>query len=363
MDCLEQAEVRHGDPRRPSFGTMATKPVSRCSCSVAVDTCPGGPKMRGFLLPRRCPGDSPRVRQVFFREVRIVQDAIEKADVLIEALHWIREFRDKITVIKLGGSVMENPAALDHLLLDVVFMETVGLHTVLVHGGGAAISRAMTEAGLEPRFVQGRRYTDAATLEIVDRILGHEVNKHLASRIERLGGSAKPLNFGTTNVLYGNRIELSDDAGRPVDLGYVGEVTCVDTQTICALCTQNVVPVIPSLCQDEGGQKLNVNADTAAMTVAQKLGAEKLVFLSDVNGVRRRRDDPESLLHTLNVEQAQELIRSGAIDAGMIPKVQACLETIAGGVRKVHIIDGRLRHSLLLEVYTSKGVGTEIARM
>jgi len=330
---------------------------------MGVDSRPVSPKMSGFLLPRRCPPGSRLVRHVFFREVRIVQNAIEKANVLIEALQWIREFRDKITVIKLGGSVMEDPRTLDHLLLDVVFMETVGLHPVLVHGGGTAISRAMTEAGLEPRFVQGRRCTDAATLEIVERVLGYQVNESLVSRIEQLGGSAKPLNFRTTNVLFGNRIRLDDEAGQPVDLGYVGEVTRVDTQTIRSLCTENVVPVIPSLCQGADGQKLNVNADTAAMTVAQQLGAEKLVFLSDVNGVRRRRDDPDSLLNTLNVEAAEELIRRGAIDAGMIPKVQACLETIARGVRKVHIIDGRLRHSLLLEVYTSKGVGTEIVRV
>ncbi|HLA85380.1 MAG TPA: acetylglutamate kinase [Thermoguttaceae bacterium] len=289
-----------------------------------------------------------------------MQQAIEKADVLIEALQWIREFRDKITVIKLGGSVMEDPRALDHLLLDVVFMETVGLHPVLVHGGGAAISRAMTEAGLEPRFVQGRRYTDDAALAIVERVLGREVNEGLVARIEMLGGAAKPLNFGTTNVLYGERIALRDEAGRPVDLGHVGQVTRVDAAKIRSLCVGNVVPVIPSLCVSDDGQRLNVNADTAAMAVARQLGAEKLVFLSDVNGVRRRRDEPESLLHTLNSEQAQELIRSGAIESGMIPKIQACLETVAQGVRKVHIIDGRLRHSLLLEVYTSKGVGTEI---
>ncbi len=289
-----------------------------------------------------------------------MQHAIEKAAVLIEALQWIREFRDKITVIKLGGSVMEDPRDMDHLLLDVVFMETVGMHPILVHGGGTAISRAMVEAGLEPRFIQGRRYTDAAALEIVQRVLGCEINESLALRIEALGGSAKPLNFRTTNVLYGDRIQLRDEQDRPVDLGYVGEVTRVDTETIRGLCREGIVPVIASLCQDSDGQKLNVNADTAATAVARQLGAEKLVFLSDVSGVRRRRDDPDSLLNTLNVEQAEELIRSGAIEAGMIPKVQACLETIARGVRKVHIIDGRLRHSLLLEVYTSKGVGTAI---
>lgn len=294
------------------------------------------------------------------RKYPTVQHAIQKADVLIEALRWIREFRDKVTVIKLGGSVMENAGAMDHLLLDVVFMESVGMHPVIVHGGGAAISRAMTEAGLEPRFVHGRRYTDDATLEIVEKVLGYEVNERLALRIEELGGSAKSLNFRTANVLYGERIELEDESGQPVDLGQVGQVTRVDTETILELCRQNVVPVIPSLCLDSQGRKLNVNADTAATMVARQLSAEKLVFLSDVNGVRGRRDDPDSLLDTLNTEQAEQLIRTGAIESGMIPKVQACLETIQQGVRKVHIIDGRLRHSLLLEVYTSKGVGTEI---
>jgi acetylglutamate kinase len=291
-----------------------------------------------------------------------VREAIEKANVLIEALQWIRQFRGKITVIKLGGSVMEDPRNLGHLLLDVVFMETVGMRPVVVHGGGAAISRAMADAGLQPRFVEGRRYTDDATLRIVEQVLGHEINTQLAAQIDDLGGQARPLNFRTTNVLFGEKTFLLDKQGQTIDLGHVGKVTRVDRDAIFDLCRQGIVPVIPSLCLDDDGQQLNVNADTAATAVAEQLGAEKLVFLSDVNGVRRRRDDPDSLLHTLTVEEAKGLIDSGAIEAGMIPKVQACLETIERGVRKVHIIDGRLRHSLLLEIYTSKGVGTEIAR-
>ncbi|MBN1912680.1 MAG: acetylglutamate kinase [Pirellulales bacterium] len=290
-----------------------------------------------------------------------MKDAIQKADVLIEALQWIREFRDKTTVIKLGGSVMEDHTAMGHLLLDVVFMETVGMRPVIVHGGGAAISRAMADAGLTPRFVQGRRYTDGDALRIVEQILGYQVNERLAAKIEELGGRARPLNFRTTNVLFGQRIGLEDENGQTVELGHVGQVTRVDVDTIHSLCSEGVVPVIPSLCLDEdGGGKLNVNADTAATTVAQQLAAEKLVFLSDVNGVRRDRNDPETLLDTLTVEQAEELIRSGAIESGMIPKVQACLETVKQNVRKIHIIDGRLRHSLLLEIYTSRGIGTEI---
>jgi len=286
----------------------------------------------------------------------------QKADVLIEALGWIRQFRDKITVIKLGGSVMEDADALRHLLLDIVFMETVGMRPVVVHGGGAAISRAMDAAGLEPRFIQGRRYTDEATRDIVERVLAFETNEHIAARIEEFGGRSAPLNFRTTNVLWGERLHLNDDRGEPIDLGYVGQVTRVDRSTIDNLCFAGIVPVIPSMCRSEKGEKLNVNADTAATAVAQALGAEKLIFLSDVNGVRKKKDDPDSLIHSLTASEARQMIRAGAIESGMIPKVEACLETLDRGIRKIHIIDGRERHSLLLETYTNKGVGTEIVQ-
>ena len=292
-----------------------------------------------------------------------MQEAIQKADVLIEALGWIRRFRDKVTVIKLGGSVMEDPQALAHLLVDVVFMETVGMRPIIVHGGGAAISRAMNEAGLEPRFVHGRRYTDDATLEIVERVLAGEVNESITEKIEEFGGRAMSLNFNGTNVLFGEHLKLDVPDGEPLDLGHVGTVTRVDRMTIDNLCYAGQVPVIPSMCVDEStGQKLNVNADTAATAVAQAVGAEKLVYLSDVNGVRKDKNDPETLIHSLSDTEARELIANGTIESGMIPKVEACLETIDRGVRKVHIIDGRIRHSLLLEVYTNKGVGTELSR-
>ena len=291
-----------------------------------------------------------------------MEEAILKADVLIEALQWIRQFRGKVTVIKLGGSVMEDDRAIIHLLLDVVFMETVGMRPVVIHGGGAAISRAMNEAGLEPRFVQGRRYTDAATLAIVERVLAGDINEYLARRIGELGGQAKPLNFRTKNVLFGERILLPDNNGGAADLGYVGTVTGVDCATIQEMCQAGIVPVIPSMCITREGQKLNVNADTAATAVAQALRAEKLVYLSDVNGVRRDKNDADSLIHSLTAAEANKLITNGSVDSGMIPKVQACLETLERGVNKIHIIDGRLRHSLLLEVYTSKGVGTQIIK-
>ncbi len=291
-----------------------------------------------------------------------MEEAIQKADVLIEALQWIRQFRGKITVIKLGGSIMEDHKAMVHLLLDVVFMETVGMRPVVVHGGGPAINRAMDAVGLQPRFVQGRRHTDTDTLTVVERVLAGEVNQKIAQQIDELGGQARPLNFGTKNVLFGRRASVHDERGTPLDLGYVGVVTRVDRDSIVELCNAGVVPVIPSMCVTEDGQKLNVNADTAATAVAQALEAEKLVYLSDINGVRRNQNDPDSLIHSLTADEALELISDGSINSGMIPKVQACLETLGRGVHKVHIIDGRLRHSLLLEVYTNKGVGTQIVR-
>ena len=299
-----------------------------------------------------------------------MQEAIAKADILIEAMGWIREFREGVTVIKLGGSLLDDKEALRHLLIDVVFMETVGMRPVIVHGGGKAINRALAEAGIEPRFVRGRRVTDEPTLAIARRVLGGELNEWIAQRIEDYGGRAMPLNAeGETDncVLYGERLRLDDKTGEPIDLGYVGRVTRVDRDTIENLCYAGQVPVIPCLCHsdaegrvDDGEPVLNVNADTAAMAVAQALGAEKLVFLSDVNGVRLDKEDASTLIHSLNQSEARKLIAEGVIDSGMIPKIEACLETLSKGVRKVHIIDGRLRHSLLLEIFTNEGVGTEI---
>lgn len=285
-----------------------------------------------------------------------VDEAIAKADTLIEAMGWIRKFRGKTTVIKLGGSLVDDEDALRHLLLDVIFMETVGMKPVIVHGGGKAISRAMAEAGIEPQFIRGRRVTDPQTLEVVERVLAGELNVYLTEEIERLGGRAMNLSFRTTNVLFGEKLIAEDGA----DLGSVGQVTRVDRDVIEGLSYTDQVPVIPSMCEGSEGERYNVNADTAAMAVAQSLGAEKLVFLSDVNGVRRDKDDPDTIIHSLDAEGARRLIEDGVIETGMIPKVEACIETLGRGVRKIHIIDGRLRHSLLLEIFTTRGVGTEI---
>ena len=287
-------------------------------------------------------------------------EAIAKADTLIEAMGWIRQFRGKTTVIKLGGSLLEDTDAVRHLLLDVIFMETVGMKPVIVHGGGPSINRAMDQAGIQPQWIKGRRVTDEKTLAIVEQALAGEVTSFLTNEIERLGGRAVNLNFaGNSNVLFGEKL-LLDEGGEKIDLGFVGHVTRVDQNVIESITYANQVPVIPSMCIDENGQKYNVNADTAAMAVAQSLGAEKLIFLSDVNGVRRDKKDPSTIIHSLTAAEARDLITSGVIDAGMIPKIEACLDTLQRGVRKVHIIDGKLRHSLLLEIYTTSGVGTEI---
>lgn len=289
-----------------------------------------------------------------------MKTAIEKADTLIEALGWIRKFRGQMTVIKLGGSVLADEEALSHLLLDIHFMETVGMRPVVVHGGGKRISAAMEKAGIEPRFVLGRRYTDERSLEIVEQELATETNQLIVERFNKLGGSGESLNFQTTPVLKGKFLELSDEQGERIDLGFVGEVDQVDCETIEGLCRQGKTPFIPSMCIAADGQKLNVNADTAATTVAQQLGADKLVFISDVPGVLRDPQDKRSSISSLTIAQARELIAEGVISGGMIPKVEACIETVLKGVKKVHIVDGSLRHGLLLEVYTSSGIGTVI---
>lgn len=285
-----------------------------------------------------------------------MNQAIAKADTLIEAMGWIRRFRGKTTVIKLGGSLLEDRVALHHLLLDVIFMESVGLRPVVVHGGGKAITQAMADAGIEAQFIRGRRVTDEASLKVVEQVLAGELNVEITQMMERLGGRAINLSPRTTCVLKGRKLLDPDGA----DLGFVGEVTSVDRDVIESLGYTDQVAVIPSLCYDEGGQLYNVNADTAAMAVAQSLGADKLVFLSDVNGVRREEKDAESIIPAISAAEARQLIRDGVIRGGMIPKVEACLETLDRGVQKVHIIDGRLRHSLLLEIFTTDGVGTEI---
>jgi acetylglutamate kinase len=288
--------------------------------------------------------------------------AIRKAETLIEALSYIRTFRDRLSVIKLGGSAMEDPDALRATLQDVVFMETVGMRPVLVHGGGKPIDRAMEAAGIKPRKVLGRRYTDDATLAIVVRVLLHEINAGIVRQIRDLGGRAVGLHSDSLQCLFGERLTLEpvERGAPPVDLGRVGRVTRVDGPLIRDFCAAGVIPVIPCLAQDASGGWLNVNADTAAAAVALHLRSEKLVLLTDTPGILTDRKDPGSLLTHLDATRCRELMAKRVIDEGMIPKVEACLDSLRAGVGKTHIIYGRLRHSLLLEIFTDQGVGTEI---
>jgi acetylglutamate kinase len=284
----------------------------------------------------------------------------EKAEVLIEALGWIRRFRDRLVVIKLGGSALEDRQTVRSLLLDVVFMESVGLHPVLIHGGGKAITAAMKDSGIPARFVQGRRYTDQATLDIVSRVLAGEICGDLVRQIQEQGGLAAGLSYLTQNCLFGERLILPDEQGQPIDLGYVGQVVRVDTELIWKTLHAGTVPVIPSIAVDAQGQRYNVNADTVAAAVARTLDAEKLVFLSDVPGIMLDRHNPETLQSHLTFTRCRELIADGTIESGMVPKVDAALDALTAGVQKVHIVDGRRAHSLLLEIYSDKGIGTEI---
>jgi acetylglutamate kinase len=290
-----------------------------------------------------------------------MEDAIRKAEVLIEALSYIRTFRNRLTVIKLGGSAMEDPQALEATLQDVIFMETVGMRPLLVHGGGKSIDRAMARAGLEPRKINGRRYTDEATLAIVVRVLIEEINAGIVAQIGQLGGRAVGLHSGSLQGLFGEQLFLEGIGNKPIDLGRVGRVTRVDGNLLQNFCLAGVVPVIPSLALDAADQWLNVNADTAAAAVAANLKAEKLVMLTDTPGILLDRRDEHSLVRSLDPQQCRDLIARGIIEEGMIPKVEACLESLQAGVRKTHMIDGRVRHSLLLEIYTDRGVGTEIS--
>ncbi len=289
-----------------------------------------------------------------------MDDAIRKAEALVEALGYIRTFRDRLVVIKLGGSAMEDADALHATLQSIVLLETVGLRPVVVHGGGKAIDRAMATSGLVPRKVQGRRYTDEATLRIVVDVLTNEINAGIVRQMRELGGRAVALHSGTLQSLFARRLTLPNPGGEAIDLGLVGEVKRVDGPLISDHATAGVVPVIPSIAYDENGGWLNVNADTAACALAAELKAAKLVMLTDTPGILRNPKDPGSLISHLDAASCRQLVTDRVIDGGMIPKVEACFDALAAGVGKVHVIDGRRRYSLLLEIFTDTGIGTEI---
>jgi len=289
-----------------------------------------------------------------------MQEAIRKASVLIEALSWIQRFKGRYVVVKLGGSTLDQPEAVDSLLTDIVFMASVGMRPVIVHGGGKAISSAMADAGIEPRFVEGRRFTDPETLRIASTVLVETISTKIVEALRLKNATATGLHFQSENVLIGEKLKLQNAAGEAVDLGHVGRVVDIDKDLLVRICSTGTIPVIPSIALDREGHRLNVNADTAAAAVARELNVEKLVFLSDIPGILTDLNDPSSRLSHVTAGRVRQLIADEIIAGGMVPKVEAALDALDAGVRKVHIVDASMPHSVLLEIYSDVGVGTEI---
>jgi len=283
-----------------------------------------------------------------------------KADALLEALPYFQQFRGRTVVIKYGGAAMENPELVESVMRDIVFLEAVGINPVVVHGGGKAITAAMRQENLTARFVDGFRYTDEASIRIIDRVLTEVISPALAAKVRELGGKAKILSG--KEVLVAEKAPPREDAtGAKLDLGFVGNIVSIDAAKVQKLIKAEIVPIISPLGLGRDGQVYNINADIAAAKIAQALKAHKIIYLSDVNGVRRDPKDETSLISTLTPVQIQQLKHDGVIASGMIPKVDSALEALAGGVAKVHFLDGKQAHSLLLELFTDAGIGTEIA--
>jgi acetylglutamate kinase len=284
-----------------------------------------------------------------------MEELISKAATLLEALPYIQRFRSQIFVVKYGGSFMDSgdPEVRHRVARDIVFLEAVGINPVVVHGGGKAITRALQTAGLKARFVQGQRVTDAATMEIVDRILSREINVEIVKAIEDFGGRAR--GFAGSEIFRCQKLMRDDQ-----DLGFVGEVVDVNTDPLRECIRRSVTPVISPTARGDDGKIYNCNADIGAAKTAVALKARRLVFMSDVPGLLRDPKDDSTLMRHLRVEEVPELKRSGAISAGMLPKVDSAIAAIESGVEKVQFVDGRIPHSVLLEIFTDAGVGTEV---
>jgi acetylglutamate kinase len=283
-----------------------------------------------------------------------------KAGILVEALPYIRRFHGKTVVVKYGGAAMTEESLRRQVAQDLILMRYVGMNPVLVHGGGPEISRQLELLGLKSAFVDGLRVTDAATMEVVEMVLTGKVNREIVSALNLQGGRAVGLSGRDAGLLLARPYRPVDQAGRERDLGYVGEVERVAPEVVSDLVGAGYLPVVAPVGVDGEGQAWNLNADTVAGELAAALQAAKLVLLTDVEGILRRRSEPDSLISTLAADQAEELIAAGVIEGGMIPKVRSCVRAIRAGVGRVHIIDGRLPHSLLLEVFTDRGVGTMV---
>ena len=287
------------------------------------------------------------------------------AEVLIEALPYIRRFYDRRIVIKYGGAAMEDEALIHSVMQDIVLMKYVGIRPIIVHGGGPRITAWMDKVGKVPEFVQGLRVTDAETVEIAEMVLG-SINKEIVSRINQHGGQAIGLSGKDANLILAEKqqTQLTDENEQQtdVDLGYVGKIIGVNTEAIIALDKADYIPVITPIGVGVDGQTYNINADTMAGEVAAAFQAEKLIVLTDTRGILRDLSDTTSLIPTIHIREVDQFITEGLIAGGMLPKVEACTTALMGGVYKTHIIDGRIPHSLLLEVFTEGGIGTEIVR-
>jgi acetylglutamate kinase len=293
--------------------------------------------------------------------VNALQGSIEKAATLIEALPYIQSFRGKTVVVKYGGSTMVGENEEDTVLKDIVFMASVGICPIIVHGGGPAINRRLQEQGVETQRINGLRVTDFATMKVVEDVLFGEVNAEIVRDIEALGGKAVGISAKDAGILH-VRKHWAKTADGPADIGFVGDVERVQTEPLLDLTAGGMIPVVAPIGRGEDEQSYNVNADTAAGEIAAALHAEKLVFLTDVTGILRDAQDASSLISTLHVRDVEGLIEGKIISGGMIPKVEACVKAVKSGVRKTHVIDGRIPHSMLLEIFTREGIGTEIVQ-
>ncbi|MGD9896585.1 MAG: acetylglutamate kinase [Candidatus Methylacidiphilaceae bacterium] len=284
--------------------------------------------------------------------------AADKAKIFLEALPYVQRFRNARFVVKYGGAAMDDADLVRHTLRDIVLLEAVGIQVVLIHGGGPAIGRALKEAGISSVFLDGLRVTDAATMQVIERVLCEEVGPAIVGMLENLGGRARQvLGQGVFRV---KPFGMPSSHVTKNSLGFVGEPTSVEGKSIESLLTERVIPVVSPLGKGEDGCLYNVNADTAAGCLAGALRAEKLVYLTDVNGVLRDPQDPKSTISVLTPKDIAVLQDRGVLQGGMLPKVQSALTALRAGVGKVHLLDGRIPHALLLEVFTDSGVGTEL---
>ena len=286
----------------------------------------------------------------------VKQKYLDKAEVLIEALPYIQRFNRKIIVVKYGGSAMVDEQLKKTVIQDVVLLKLVGFKPIIVHGGGKEISRWVSKVGKEPQFINGLRVTDEETMELAEMVL-NKVNKELVALVESLGVKAVGVSGKDGNLL---KVEKKYSNGQ--DIGFVGNITEVNPKILSDLLEKDFLPIVCPVGMDENFQTYNINADDAACAIAKQMHAEKLAFLTDIEGVYRNPEDPSTLISKLFVKEARELINSGNVGGGMIPKLQNCVDAIEGGVSRVHILDGRIKHCLLLEIFTDKGIGTAILR-